>query len=93
MDDEPINNNKKIITIISIFVILVLAYGIYMLLENGKIEDALKSSKEDVYASNEVVAVYENDEMSLDEFAEIREKIEVKELFKDDYRFYYEVTI
>ena len=30
MDDEPINNNKKIITIISIFVILVLAYGIYM---------------------------------------------------------------
>ncbi len=91
MDDEPINNNKKIITIISIFVILVLAYGIYMLLENGKIEDALKSSNEDVYASNEVVAVYENDEMSLDEFAEIREKIEVKELFKDDYRFYYEV--
>ncbi|MBR3512520.1 MAG: FxLYD domain-containing protein [Clostridia bacterium] len=91
MDDEPINNNKKIVTIFSIFVVVVLGCLIYGLLENGKIKDALKSSNEDVYVSNEVVAVYENDEMSLDEFAEIREKIELKELFKDDYRFYYEV--
>ena len=91
MEENQINNNKKIISIISIIAIVILGYGIYTLLNSEKIEDTNRNIKEDAYLSNEVIATYEDGEMSLEEFAEIRNQIEVKELFKDDYKYYYEV--